>query len=188
MSQRGGFTPRQGDNTPYKSQRGAFTPRGSGFTPRGGRGGFNGGDRGARGFNTPTRGAGRPGNHSDFNSPTTFAATPTGGNFRGGGGRGGSGRGRGGMDRSQSWFHNSMLEDPWADLVRVPTNQQERLLSDSMIPQVDDSLQERLLEDRGEGSDEDGGEREEEGTPQNPGNDDSKNDSPADISSSQNTD
>ena len=71
----------------------------------------------------------------------------------GGGGRGGGGGGRG-MDRSQSWFHSSMLEDPWASLVNsqpssfqcdnVQSLDNKQPLSDSMLPQVGDSILERL--------------------------------------------
>ena len=61
------------------------------------------------------------------------------------GGRGGRGGGGGGVDRSQSWFHGSMLEDPWARLLNDTSYHHK--MSDSMIPQVGDSLVERLADE-----------------------------------------
>ena len=81
----------------------------------------------------------------------TFTISPlfSDGHSRGEGGGGGDrGRGRGGgggqPDRSQSWFHGSMLEDPWARLVSDSRNRPHPHMSDSMIPQVGDSLLDRL--------------------------------------------
>merc|ERR1711978_612122 len=79
-------------------------------------------------------------------SPNTFRNfTPRGGR----GGSGGSGRNRGNFsNNSGSYFHPSMIEDPWADLLcqkeRNSQNDSElnadSSLSDSLRPQVGDSI------------------------------------------------
>jgi len=167
---RGGW--RGGGGTP-QNQPWFTPPRGH---QRGGvgynNGGGNGGTPRGRGFNSPnirSWGSGPNRNSTPHNSsfipptpqgshPNTPGTPASASGFRGrGGGGGGRGRGGGGggrgMDRSQSWFHSSMLEDPWASLVNSqPSSFQcdnvqsldKQPLSDSMLPQVGDSILGRL--------------------------------------------
>lgn len=124
----GGYSPQTSNfanSTPNWSQQGQwngspYRGRGSGgFTPRG-RGGGNFTPRGRGGNFTPR---GRDGGFSPR------------GNFTPRGGRGG-----GHQDNSnRSYFHPSMLEDPWSQLMNK-NNSANQSLSDSLKPQLGDSM------------------------------------------------
>jgi len=110
-----------------------FTPRGGsggGFTPRGGSGGYQ---NNQSGFTPRGSGGGR-------------GFTP-----RGGGGSGGGRGNRGNNSNSgSSYFHPSMIEDPWAGLYKNSDQNYKNeksydmnadtSLSDSLMPQVGDSF------------------------------------------------
>lgn len=108
-----------------------FTPRGGsggGFTPRGGSGGYQNNQSGF----TPRGGSGG-----------SRGFTP-----RGGGGSGGGCGNRGNNSNSgSSYFHPSMIEDPWAGLYQKDSKIEQNYdmnadtsLSDSLMPQVGDSF------------------------------------------------
>ena len=134
--------------SPYQNSPNFHSGRGNSPHFRGGfRGRGGGGDwRGHPGFRgqSPNPGFRGRGGGGDWGHSPNFRGG------RGGGGGGHRGGGRGGFGGSESYFHPSMLEDPWARLERQrggasfssisdregDGEKAAKQLSDSMIPQA----------------------------------------------------